>query len=54
MRQQHGDIAFIYLKGDEQQHEADGCHDLWVHHRKVVHLLHDITDDFSRLAQTDG
>ena len=54
MGQQHGGIALFDFKGDEQQHEADGSHDLRVHHREIVDLIHHVPDDFFRLTEADG
>ena len=53
MCQKHGNIPFFHLEGDEQKHETDGCHDLRIHHRKVVYLFHDIAYYLSGTGQSD-
>ena len=50
MGQQHGHVAFFYIKGNEQQHKPDGCHNLRVHHRQIINLIHDVTDYLLGLA----
>ena len=53
MCKEHGDQSFCHLKRDEQKHRPDRGNDLRIHQWKVIHLFHQITDNFLRFAKSD-